>query len=234
MAHQPLRFAAAIVALAVGIFASGQARAIPFETAKIYIELNASAQDIGVQVFLDTDTPWKTLKGYDPHGNKVLDVTTSGNVGSLGVSEFFFESDEPPLNELSIAQFLSRFPAGTYTFVGESVDGQKLSAKAKLTHAIPDGPQVITPQEGSVVNPANAVISWQPVANPPGSMIVSYQVIVEGGSPSREFNATVPAATTSITVPAEFLKPATDYIFEVLAIEAGGNQTITEGSFTTQ
>jgi hypothetical protein len=34
-------------------------------------------------------------------------------------------------------------------------------------------------------------------------------------------------------VPAEFLKPGTDYNFEVLAIAEGGNQTITEGCFRT-
>lgn len=44
----------------------------------------------------------------------------------------------------------------------------------------------------------------------------------------------VPAATTRVKVPPEFLEAGTDYIFEVLAIEAGGNQTITEGSFRTQ
>jgi hypothetical protein len=32
-----------------------------------------------------------------------------------------------------------------------------------------------------------------------------------------------------VTVPPEFLEVGTVYKFEVLAIEAGGNQTITEG-----
>jgi len=34
-------------------------------------------------------------------------------------------------------------------------------------------------------------------------------------------------------VPAEFLQPDTHYVFEVLAIAEGGNQTITEGCFDT-
>jgi hypothetical protein len=33
----------------------------------------------------------------------------------------------------------------------------------------------------------------------------------------------------SVTVRPEFLEPGAEYKFEVLAIEAGGNQTITEG-----
>jgi len=237
--NRSLRFAATVVALAVGAFAPGlqaeeTAKAIPFSVAKIIIELNDSAEDVGIQIFLDTGNPWKWLKGYDPKGRKVLDVSTQGSVGTLGVSEFFFESDEPPLDELPLDEFLHRFPAGKYKFVGQTIDGQMISSKARLTHAIPEGPEVITPQEGSVEDPANTVIAWHPVANPPGSSIVGYEVIVEGGNPSQAFDIHVSAATTSVTVPAEFLEPGTEYIFEVLAIEAGGNQTITEGSFTTE
>jgi hypothetical protein len=36
-----------------------------------------------------------------------------------------------------------------------------------------------------------------------------------------------------VTVPNELLEPGTEYTFEVLAIEEGGNQTITEGCFVT-
>jgi hypothetical protein len=34
-------------------------------------------------------------------------------------------------------------------------------------------------------------------------------------------------------VPPDFLEPGTDYLFQVFAIEVGGNQTITEGVFDT-
>ena len=58
--------------------------------------------------------------------------------------------------------------------------------------------------------------------------IVGYQVIVGA------FQVTVPATTLSVTVPPEFVASLASgpQPFEVLAIEAGGNQTITEGSFT--
>jgi hypothetical protein len=35
-------------------------------------------------------------------------------------------------------------------------------------------------------------------------------------------------------VPSEFLEPNTKYKFEVLAIDAGGNQTLTERSFVAR
>ena len=58
-------------------------------------------------------------------------------------------------------------------------------------------------------------------------VIVGYQVIV--GS----FQVTVPAGTTRVTLPAEFAASLGRgaHPFEVLAIDASGNQTITEGEF---
>ena len=117
-------------------------------------------------------------------------------------------------------------------------------SKATFTHVIPAGPVIVSPQEGDEVDPANLVISWETVTNKlEGSgagelVIVAYQVIVERadndelGAAPRIFDIKLPAssaAVQSVTIPPEFLKPDTEYEFEVLAIEAGGNQTITEG-----
>ena len=67
--------------------------------------------------------------------------------------------------------------------------------------------------------------------------IAGYEVIVEQEKPKpdrpRSFDVTLPASVTAVTVSPQFLRTNTDYKFEVLAIEQGGNQTITEGSFKT-
>ena len=59
--------------------------------------------------------------------------------------------------------------------------------------------------------------------------IVGYQVLVD------PFQVTLPATNNEVTLPREFVQSLAsgDHPFEVLAIEAGGNQTITEGSFAT-
>jgi hypothetical protein len=44
----------------------------------------------------------------------------------------------------------------------------------------------------------------------------------------------LPRSVTEIDVPDGFLEPATDYNWEVLAIERSGNQTLSSGSFTTE
>jgi hypothetical protein len=91
-----------------------------------------------------------------------------------------------------------------------------------------------------VVNPNNTVIKWNSVTSPfPGTdspvSIVGYQVIVERVKPSlRVFSVDLPATATQVTVPSAFMETKKEYKFEVLAIEAGGNQTISEGGFKTQ
>ena len=80
------------------------------------------------------------------------------------------------------------------------------------------------------MDPTNTVINWNAVTTPPGTNIVGYQVIVERADALRIFDIKLPGTATSVTVPPEFFEPGTQYKFEVLAIEAGGNQTITEGA----
>jgi hypothetical protein len=94
------------------------------------------------------------------------------------------------------------------------------------------------------VDPKNLVISWGAVTKKiEGSgagdlVIVAYEVIVERtdndqlGDALRTFDIKLPATADpiqSVTVPPQFLEPGTEYKFEVLAINKGGNQTITEG-----
>ncbi len=206
---------------------------IPFADAKIIIELNATDQDVGIQVFLDGEA-WKNVKIVSPGGRRILEVNGKGRLRKLGLTELFFESNEPSLDDLPLEEFLALFPEGEYTFLGSTVGGDKLVGAATLTHKIPDGPSIVSPEEGTVVDPKNTVIRWNPVTSPPGIEIVGYQVIVERENPLREFSVTLPATTTSVAVPPEFLEPGTEYRFEVLAIEAGGNQTITQSSFSTE
>jgi hypothetical protein len=212
----------------------GELRAAPPPTTKILIELNATDGDVGLQMFFDA-AGWMRLEVFDPDGWKIFETTASGSVQLQGITELFFESEEPSLEEFPLEDFLARFPAGPYTFVAVTRDGAVLSGKATLTHSIPEGPELVSPEEGEVAETDDTVIAWLPVKDPPGSKIVGYQVIVAQEKPTlRVFSADVPHTTTSVTVPEEFLQPNTKYKFEVLAIEASGNQTISERTFRTR
>ena len=102
-----------------------------------------------------------------------------------------------------------------------------------MTDDIPDGPVVLTPEEGVLVDPDDAVISWDPVTEPAGIEIAGYRVTVERGDRGRSLSFELSPETTNVLVPPDFLEPGTDYLFQVFAIEVGGNQTITEGVFDT-
>jgi len=211
---------------------AGWAAQIPFSQAKIIFELNFTAQDLGIQVSLDGE-PWKSIKVVRPNGHTLLEVEGKGSLKKFGFTELFLESNEPNFADMSKEDILALFPAGEYKFFGKTVEGDKLVGTATLTHNIPDGPGNLSPQ-GPGVDPNNTVVSWNLVTTPAGINIVGYQVIVERADFTRRFDVTLPGTATSVTVPPEFLEPGTAYLFEVLAIEIGGNQTISEGSFSTQ
>jgi len=89
------------------------------------------------------------------------------------------------------------------------------------------------------VAPGAVTVMWNPVTTqfggePLDGDIVGYQVIVEQEEPVlRVFSADVTADVTSIVIPPSFMRPGGDYKFEVLAIEASGNQTLSEREFST-
>jgi hypothetical protein len=203
-----------------------------FSRTKILFELNATAQDAGIQALLDGEG-WENVEVTGPDGELLLSVEAEGSVGDIGVTELFFESAEPSLADLPLDELQAMFPEGRYRFRGTTVEGQRLVGSATLSHDIPGKPNVVSPAEGGVLDPANAVIAWDPVTEPAGIEIAGYQVIVELPDPLRVFSVDLPAGDTSVTVPAEFLEPATEYKFEVLAVAANANQTIHEGTFST-
>lgn len=217
-------------ALAVGILALGPTTAAwadKFEFARIYIEYNASANDLGFHVTLDGED-WKDLAIVNPRGTPIFMVEGSGPYAELGMTELFFEGAEPSLDEIPLRQLLSRFPEGKYRFIGTTVDDTPILRNGTLSHAIPAGPFV----QSSVVGD-RITIRWRPVTTAPRGFparpidIVGYQVIVD------PFQVTLPDSSTQVTLPREFAASLGkgEHPFEVLAIDVSGNQTITEGSF---
>jgi hypothetical protein len=206
---------------------------LPFEDARMIIEFNSTAQDVGVQFFIDAEI-WNHVFVVNPNGNKIFEVFGKGNVKNFGLSELFSESDEPSLDEMSLQQFLATFPAGQYKFFGTTPEGEDIEGTATFTHNIPDGPSIVSPARNAVMPLNKAIVRWDPVTTPAGIQIAGYQVVIETGKPVRTFQIDLPASATSVKIPPEFLQSGKQYKFEVLAKEVGGNQTITEWSFRTE
>ena len=121
-----------------------------FKEAEIFIEFNSTAGDTGVQVFLDDDN-WRRITISDPKDKTIFMVEGKATLGRQGLTELFFESVEPELADLSLEEFLKRFPEGAYEFEGKRNDGIKLESEVEFTHVIPCAPEVL-PEAGEVVD----------------------------------------------------------------------------------
>lgn len=201
--------------------------------ASLIVEVNATDGDAGLQPSFDGD-PWRAMTIFSPDGRKLMEIGAVGRLHNFGLTELFSESSEPPFTEFPLAEFRKLFPEGRYTFAGETVEGQSLTGAARLSHDIPAGPEITSPEDGATVGRSSVIARWNAVAEPGGIDIVGYRVIVTRENPLRVFNADLPAAARSMPVPAEFLQSGVEYKVEVQAIEESGNQTLTEISFTTR
>jgi hypothetical protein len=222
--------------------AGGGGEVVPLKEAKLIIEHNATDLDTGFQGFLDGEG-WERIDVSGPRG-QVLRFEGLGSLKEHGLTELFFETVEPENAEVPIDELLTLLPEGEYTFSGPTVDGGFTEGTATLTHDIPAGAVLMTPAEGAVVPLTGLVMSWGAVTqtiNGDPVTITSYQLIIEKDEPpppnsigKRGLSMYLPPTVTSMSIPTEFLEPATAYAWEVLAIEQSGNQTLSSGTFETQ
>ena len=221
---------------------------LPFKATSIIIELTDN--DIELQAFADGNE-WKRLQIFDPNERQIFNLKTLRRLDRQGLSELHFASEPSHFPEDALApseeasevveEFLRRFPAGDYEFEGMTVDYTELEGQATLTHVLPALPGIVAPvsiwADPPVVDPSDTVIEWKLVTTRfigSGPVeIIGYQVIVEQVEPFRMLTINLPASATSVSIQPEFLEPDQLYDFEVLAIEASGNATISVGEFMT-
>ncbi len=243
------------VLLAWPAFADDDEGEQPFGATSLIIELTDN--DIELQVFVD-GVLWKSLQIFAPNERRIFNLKTQRNIRRQGgLSELFFASepthyleDEPEFDG-TIREFLIRFPEGEYEFEGQTVNDGELEGQATLTHVLPALPEIIAPvsdgEDPPEVDPDDLVIAWETVTTRfigDGPVeIIEYQVILDQVDPlraepwidgkTRRALINLPSTATSLKVPPEFLLPIAGYEFEILAIEASGNSTISTGEFTT-
>ncbi len=238
--------------------AAGNNNELPFKATSIIIE--TTDNDIELQAFVDGG-PVKKLQISDVRERAIFTLNTQRKLGRQGLSELTFASEPDHFPEEALAPseeanevvraFLAKFPAGMYEFEGKTIEGTELEGEATLTHVLPALPEITNPisftDEPPMVDPNNLIIEWNPVTaqflNNGPVEIIEYQVILDQVEPLRTTSwidglarrglINVPGNVTSLTVPPEYLLRGTLYDFEVLAIEASGNVTISVGEFMT-
>lgn len=207
-------------------------RPLRFSPSDLFVEINATDGDAGLQANIG-GREWDRLAIRDPSGRTILNITDSGRLRGYGLTDFTFESSEPPFDRVPLRRFNSRFPEGRYTISGTTPEGRRVVGSDRITHNYPAGPNVTAPTEDAVVDPASLVVRWDPVTRPRGIRIALYQVIVTDEATDQELSIDLGPSARQATIAPEFLKPGTEYAVEVLARERGGNQTITEVPFRT-
>jgi hypothetical protein len=244
---------AAVAALVWGAgIPAGWAQVIEFEEANIFFELNHTDGDLGIHALVDGDA-WSQLEIKDPNGNRILLVSNRGRLRRQGLTELFFESDEPSFDELSPAQFFRRFPEGEYTFEGTTLEEEELEGTAQLTHVLPAPPTNIRISDIPAAEDCDAaelpvvsgpvIIRWSPVTashpdigqSDPNIEIVGYQVVVEREEPTLlVFSVDLPPSETTVRVPPQFIRLGTEFKLEIIATEASGNRTAVETCFEVE
>ena len=233
-ARRSLIALATTAAVVVGFSAQSAAaqRPLRFVKSDLFVEINGTDGDAGLQMDLGGEV-WRRLTLRDPRGRVIVDVRGVGRLRNYGIADLFFESAEPPFDEVPLSRFRARFPEGRYSFSGTTPKGRRIVGSDRLTHDFPVRPRVLAPAEDAVVDPAGLDVRWEPVTRPSGIRIVRYQVIVTAEGTERTLSMDLGPAATSAMVPAGFLEPGTEYAVEVIARERSGNQTITEVPFRT-
>jgi hypothetical protein len=228
-----------MVNAAGAIAAARPAKVVRVKDARLKFEMNATDRDGGVQLFVDADS-WKELSVFDPSGSRIFRSTTSGRMATQGGTELFLESAEPTFRQLSPAALLRRFPKGRYAVRGTGLAGERYVGTAVLSHSLPAGPELVSPLPAHGPQKLDdTTVVWKPVAPPAGSAIIGYQVLVVQPDtglralPKITLDVTMPPTATSLRIPPGFLRAGTEYEWEVLAIERGGNQTLSSSTFTT-
>ena len=242
----------AITCLAFGAAATSSpaAEEAAFAEANIFFELNDTDGDLGIHASIDGE-PWKNLTIEDPAENVMLNVTLSGRLRKQGLTELFFESAEPPFDELTPEQFFRRFPQGVYEIEGLTLDNGELESKDRLTHVMPAPPENVELSGTAAAEDCDetplpvvaepVVITWDEVTGShpeigrPGVAIEvdKYQVVIE--KEDLVLSVDLPPDVTEFEVPAALTESGDEVKFEILVREArSGNQTAVESCFIVQ
>lgn len=232
------------------LFAQADDDEFPFDEADLYFEMNHTDGDLGIHALIDGD-PWKKLAIEDPNDRKMMVIKVKGKLKRQGLTELFFESAEPPFDELAPEDFFARFPEGEYEIEGITLEGEELESSAWLSHVMPapaediyvsgvaasddcddDVPEVSAP----------VTIEWAPVVRSHPDVgeygvieVTKYQLVVEREEPELlVYSVDLPSDVTSFSVPEAFTDLGEEFKYEILVREASGNQTAVESCFAME
>ena len=213
---------------------------------EVVVEINATDGDAGFQGSIDGGIAWVRMTVWNTEYREIQRVRATRELGRQGLSEYTWESNEPQFETpgFELDSFLERFPEGTYRAWGRALGGGWLYGEAELTHSLPAGP-VITSPEGYAPG-EDYEIAWDAVVEDfrggaLGSEIAHYLVVaeysgeVDGEEVSRSLEFEVAGDVLQASIPGVLFPDPDDFDeetfemkVEIGAVEQSGNRTFTE------
>lgn len=241
----PLPMAVAVVTLTTAAPAIGET---PFEEAELYVELNDTDGDLGLHALIDGG-PYTSLEIEDPRERLLLFVKAYGRLARQGLTELFFESAEPPFDELPPEEFFKRFPEGVYEIEARSLDREEIESEVRLSHVLAAPPENVTVNGFPAAENCDAVplpvvsepvlIDWDPVTTSHPEIgksgkvtIARYQFFVE--REGVNFSVDLPPTVTEFEVPSQLFALGDEFKYEIIARTSTGNNTAIESCFALQ
>ena len=166
------------------------ANLVRLEEATMIVEVDSTVGDAGVQFFLDGE-PWRSITISAPNG-RTLGHRRRGSAEEPGPGPSSSPRATSRPSTRSGWSSSQRFPEGRYTFVGETIEGDRVIGSARLSHDIPEGPAITSPEDLSAQT--GVVARWSGPPEPPGIDIVGYRVIVTREDPLRIYSVDLPAS----------------------------------------
>jgi len=229
MRFRPFVMTVVAVMLVMGGLACGAgdqpATAAALELATVHYEQNATDEDVEVLFEVSGDREGLAeLTIVAPDGRTVVDFHAPDTT-TLGMRKFRFESPEPP----NVPRMKAAYPEGVYRFAAKTVSGAAYTGEATLSHELPGLPEFIVPaEEGEGVPFRDLEVKWGAVAG-----ATSYIVEIELEDTIVNLRLALPGDTNHFMVPNGFLEAGTEYKIAIGAMNAAGNITFVETTFTT-
>ena len=173
--------------------ASAHQNELPFKELSIRFEVNHTDGDGEVVLTAKASEGLKWFKVFAPDGEILIFIHSHDErrgIGPIGLAQFNIESGEPSIDRVKAA-----YPEGAYQVLGRTISGHQLSGEVVLSHKLLP-PPVFTPRSGEAVDPKNAVVKWQPIAD-----AVSYEVEIENDDLKVNVTSRLPGSATRFNIP---------------------------------
>jgi hypothetical protein len=195
-----------------------------FERAVVYLEQTVQDEDAEIKFdVIGGSAGLATLQVIAPDGRTVVDFKAPDS--KLGVQHVTLESPEPKND----GRLQADFPAGTYRFIGSTMDGAKLMSEAVLSHKFPEPAALVRPRPDESRVPVTGLqVRWSAVKD-----LAAVAVVIEQEATGRELRVNLSGPTTAFTVPDGFLLPNTKYKLAIGTVSRDGNQSFIETDFAT-